>query len=1293
MAKQKLTENIAEQTPSGGVLVGKRNGQTMIHNKGSLSGYLVGKTHAEGGIKAVNESTGQPLEMQGGEVVITAPAVSDQTKREFEGKMMTNREILSEINSKGGGVSFADGGDVPKSLKYTGASYKFGGKVMSDHDILMHINKGHLANGKTLKQIAKMHGVTLLDINKQVKIGLNVESEHTSSSREQLKIVKDHLVENPEYYTLLKKAGLKKGGVLGKTQKENLVKNSEKGDTPARDLNNYNDVLDLEADGAVGGNDGLTFADGGDLSVLDGYFDLGGNVGMPEVEYITVSSVGNSIHSSFTGKKFYSYIEMATALAKLFSDNNKRMGYFYFTINDSYNKPALQFKDGKNTVLNFNPLTGNYKDFEKQIERRFSRTSKLYNWKDWLSGKKSTPISQPVTASGASKPIDLKMTKIWIGDNPKLSEEVQKKAFELGYKWYGGDTNIVKYTDASALFFNNQNGISFVFEKDFFDSEKEYKEILASDLLGNGSTGSQSQASSGKFTQDEVQLFEDIKDYVDRNGLKVTDAGLNKSPDSGVVEFIDKGKNVLRQFITWRDYFSYEVDKNPISKEIVEKYLDWEWEKDQSNISVSASASASSNLLEVPDSIPNFSELVKDLPSAVMALFLIRTIDQGIDVSKIKPSTTVGNLISWIDTEEGNIFWGEISKGNFIPFKKKYGKYGEKVKATVVTPTQPTTAQSTVVTPTQPTTAQSNLAEVPDLIPLKYSSITIEELPPAVLGLALIRGNDQGVGIRWFESKSNLNTIYNRDNGDFFDFSKTEEGFDFWLKITKGDFREFKEKYGKYGERLKDAKPNYAQAPVSQSNLLTDLLKTKIWVGGDTELSKRVQERAFELGWSWMDGKTVQSTESNALYFEQNYRIMSGMSRVSFNEDVNIEIFADQLFGDASVQSMPKQSSQTNAPLPTRQKIDDEFVADDFELRKNEILSSGSLKQDRDDLDALAKLLPSFQESRFAVEKASILKEMERLNNKITYKGFIASNEEVSKGADLFTPQGLLKYYFTQTTQNPTAELQPACELPTPNGEKSKLPMSAYLNVRSSQFKKWFGDWEKAYETGNYMGCSKMIDEETKEPKIFFHGVRKYIPSFGQMSNMGSGVVRPYGSFEPPNFPASYFADNESYANFYGGIAENMPKPSPDYKPFIYKVFLSIKNPISLLPLDFEVSYRDLIDYIFVAYGIRVSPSKSLLSQLENDMDRKHPMWVYIRRDIGLIETLKEYGYDALIQQGDIPVFDKNGEVVSDRNKFIKDTEYLSFYPSQVKSATVKKSFYFNFFNDIRFKKGGYVCI
>jgi hypothetical protein len=106
------------------------------HGSGNVGGVLVGKRHSEGGIKAVNKSTNQPLEMEGGEVVITRNAVSDNEKREFEGKMMTNREILSKINESGGGVSFADGGDIPESIYTSGKEYKYGGKMMKDHEIV-----------------------------------------------------------------------------------------------------------------------------------------------------------------------------------------------------------------------------------------------------------------------------------------------------------------------------------------------------------------------------------------------------------------------------------------------------------------------------------------------------------------------------------------------------------------------------------------------------------------------------------------------------------------------------------------------------------------------------------------------------------------------------------------------------------------------------------------------------------------------------------------------------------------------------------------------------------------------------------------------------------------------------------------------------------------------------------------------------------------------------------------------------------------------------------------------------
>ena len=123
----------------------KRGGELDPDNKavkdyfaggsGSTGGVLVGKRHSEGGIKAINKATNTPIEMEGGEVVITRNAVSDNKKREFEGQMLTNKEILSKINVSGGGVSlYEDGGKVGCSF-CTGKKYKYGGEMVSDYQI------------------------------------------------------------------------------------------------------------------------------------------------------------------------------------------------------------------------------------------------------------------------------------------------------------------------------------------------------------------------------------------------------------------------------------------------------------------------------------------------------------------------------------------------------------------------------------------------------------------------------------------------------------------------------------------------------------------------------------------------------------------------------------------------------------------------------------------------------------------------------------------------------------------------------------------------------------------------------------------------------------------------------------------------------------------------------------------------------------------------------------------------------------------------------------------------------
>jgi hypothetical protein len=1385
MKKATLTEDKAEKTPTGGVLVGKREGQTIIHNKGTLSGYLVGRTHAKGGIKAINKSTGQPLEMQGGEVVITAPAVSDNTKNEFNGKMMTNREILSQINVKGGGVAFAkDGMEIPKSVKHTGASYNYGGKTMTDHEIIKHITGGHLSKGMTLTQIAKMHKVSLKELQKQVDMGMKAESEHTSSKREQMKIVKDHLYENPKYYSLLKKAGLNHGG---RVHRGSLVRDAKSGNTPARDLNNYNDVLDLDADGMVGAETSLyatggmfntepflnyyfdeiaeflkyqnnitlnkdfafkykgelfrvepivlseknikeayfsiidsddeevgdivfnpnnnkkfeansdffdwnniKFYDGGDVKPYDAnmegdsanmMFVTGGGV-KELVEYITIASYSDNPYQDDDKIKFYNFIDFKNYIRDVYANDgatNKRQIYLCINNDTSTSKLKIYVSQGKNTNLNFNPFTGTFKDLEKNLKKYSIGNFDLFDWNRWggIKSSTSTPSQTSVPNTKVLTKKDLQDCKIWIGDDLDLRDKVVTKLIELGIP------EDSKYKNSAI---NNLNILTF--SKDFiildtskaFFEEQEKKEIFPANL-----------------------------------GIDVNNLG-SSTPASTTTS----GNTKFFQF-------------------------------------------TGETLTEIPDSIPNFSGIIKDLPEKIKQLALQMQVDAGNTPNedlKVKDSPFFGNF-SWEKTGEGNDFWDSINVGNFVDFKKIYGDYGEGLTGINVSATPTSTSgkftadeidlfnqidiivntnniktvytidwmwetnakdfyvqskltgevfslrflsdtlgtQNEDINPdktialledykewkaTQPTTATPTST----IQPIEVTKLTLEDLTNSKIYL----GNDPALcekiqtvafllGLRWVDGDGRVSEL--DAECLFFDDST----------INRMEF----------GDATKFAKSKFKQIYVVDSKTTAkttskpfDLTKTKIWID-NLALSEKVQKKAFELGWEWYgeDLKNVQDKGIPvALFFEDTKRIEWTDNKDYFDNKTNDfkEIFESDIFGNST--STASQTSTQNAPVEDEDWVK-KFTADLDKLATylpNDISFAPQLSKEKKDLENLKKLLPSFQQKKYAIERAKILKEIKRLHNKLTYEGFIQGNEEGSTGADLFTPQGLLDYYYTQATQNPTADLDPSCELPTPNGEKSKLPLSAYLNVRTPQFKNWFGDWEKAYETGNYVNCSKMIDPDTKEPKIYFHGVRKYVPNFGQFSNMGQGVVRPYGAFEP-TFPASYFAGEEDYAKFYGGIAENLPTPSADYKPFIYKVFLSVKNPISLLPLDFMLSYKDFLDYIYVGYGVKVIPNQQLLTLLENDMNKKNPMWIYIRRDIGVIELLKDYGYDAIFQMGDIPVFLPNGEVEPDRTKHLQEVEYLTFYPNQVKSATVKKSFYFDFFNDIRFKNGGYVRI
>jgi len=119
---------------------GKVKGDNKLSNDGKNGGFFVGKSHAEGGIKVKNVDTDQIMEVECNEVIINKRSVADTTKREFEGEMLTNREILSKINESGGGVKFADGGEVKYNCGCSKKSYNFGGEILDESVIIKRMN-------------------------------------------------------------------------------------------------------------------------------------------------------------------------------------------------------------------------------------------------------------------------------------------------------------------------------------------------------------------------------------------------------------------------------------------------------------------------------------------------------------------------------------------------------------------------------------------------------------------------------------------------------------------------------------------------------------------------------------------------------------------------------------------------------------------------------------------------------------------------------------------------------------------------------------------------------------------------------------------------------------------------------------------------------------------------------------------------------------------------------------------------------------------------------------------------
>jgi hypothetical protein len=283
--------------------------------------------------------------------------------------------------------------------------------------------------------------------------------------------------------------------------------------------------------------------------------------------------------------------------------------------------------------------------------------------------------------------------------------------------------------------------------------------------------------------------------------------------------------------------------------------------------------------------------------------------------------------------------------------------------------------------------------------------------------------------------------------------------------------------------------------------------------------------------------------------------------------------------------------------------------------------------------------------------------------------------------------------------------------LKTPTGKPSKLTFMQQVLVRTKAFKAWFGDWEaagkelapkeKTNETlwSTYKGVSKVIDGDTLEPRLVYHGT----PERSEFYTFDFNQGRPY----------AYFAFNEEYSQLFARREQN----SKEEWDGIYDVFCSVKNPFTAVGKDFVDVKKDGTDWGIKISGRIVSEKISNGDLDPNDEDKKIEVfneimtelmphlffvsktnylmsgekifvfWKIMSRDKDQIfkNLLIKHGYDGVIYTEECcEEYD-----INDPQQFTRAVTI--FKENQVKLADGRNAYFSAESPDIRFEAGGEV--
>ena len=211
-----------------------------------------------------------------------------------------------------------------------------------------------------------------------------------------------------------------------------------------------------------------------------------------------------------------------------------------------------------------------------------------------------------------------------------------------------------------------------------------------------------------------------------------------------------------------------------------------------------------------------------------------------------------------------------------------------------------------------------------------------------------------------------------------------------------------------------------------------------------------------------------------------------------------------------------------------------------------------------------------------------------------------------------------------------------------PNGKKTKLDAEQWSNVRTDNFKKWFGDWENDPEN-----ASKVVDENG-EPMVVYHGRSTDFNTFEKKE----GVRFVMGLEDKVKAEGFFFSPDKGLAEEFAGNAARHRGGKANVVP----CFLNIRKPLDLVSEDYDKRYEDVTGWSWVV-----------------GMDSQDNLWEIMDEE-GMADKMKDKGYDGAIFVEEV---DDNYEPTK--------ISYCALDANQIKSADNNNGEYSAENNDIRF--------